>query len=170
MNNPRLLNEKPASILFFALFLSTIPLAQAQDGKPCPDAGSGMTLVVSGSGAADYRRIQDALKAARPGDTVRVKAGKYPGNISFPKSGGAGACIRLEGEPGAEISGGSRGITIANKSYISVRGLTISDIRGGDTPTGIAVSGSSSHIELKNNIVRRVTSSQNAHGISFYGS
>lgn len=164
------LTEKPASILFFALFLCALPLAQAEEGKPCPEKGPGMTLVVSASGGADYRRIQDALNAARPGDTVRVRAGKYQGGISFPKSGAAGACIRLEGEPGAEISGGSRGITIASKNYISVKGLTISDIRGGDTPTGIAVTGSASHIELKGNTVRRVTSNQNAHGISFYGS
>jgi nitrous oxidase accessory protein NosD len=164
---------KPASLsnfaLIFGIFLSTGP-AGANPGKPCPETGPGMTLVVSASGGADYRSIPDALKAARPGDTVKVKAGKYKGNISFPKSGTAGACIRLEGEQGAEISGGNRGITIGNKNYISVRGLTISNISGGETPIGISVTGSSSHIELKNNIVRRVTSSKNAHGIAFYGS
>lgn len=163
---------KRADLQNFALiflFFFAAP-AVANQGKPCPEKGSGKILTVSATGGADYRSIPDALKSAKAGDTVWVKAGKYKGNISFPKSGTAGACIRLEGEKGAEISGGSSGITIANKNYISIRGLTISNISGGGTPIGISVTGASSHIELKNNIVRKVTSSSNAHGIAFYGS
>lgn len=107
---------------------------------PCPKKSGGMTLVVAASGGADYRKIQQALDAARPGDTVLVKAGKYPGGVRFNKGGSAGACIRLEGESGAEISGGSYGISISGKKHIAISNLTVSNIRGGDTPTGIRVS------------------------------
>lgn len=153
------------------LLLASLSSSSAQAGvpDPCPKRAGGMTLVVAASGGTDYRKIQQALDAARPGDTVLVKAGKYPGGIRFNKSGVAGSCLRLEGEPGAVIGGGSTGITIEGKKYIAISGLTISGISGGDTPTGIRVSGASSHISLTKNVVKQVTSSSNAHAISFYG-
>ena len=151
------------------LTILAIPCAEAGVPDPCPKSNSGMTLVVAANGGTDYKKIQQALDAARPGDTVLVKAGKYPGGLKFNKSGSAGACIRLEGEPGAVISGGSTGITIAGKKFIAISGLTVSNISGGNTPTGIKVSGASSHISLTKNVVKQVTSSSNAHAISFYG-
>ena len=155
--------------LVFLLTLIASGSAFAGVADPCPKKAGGMTLVVAASGGADYRKIQQALDAARPGDTVLVKAGKYPGGIRFNKGGSAGACIRLEGESGAEISGGSVGISISGKKHIAISNLTVSNIRGGDTPTGIRVSGASSHISLTKLIVKQVTSSANAHAISFYG-
>lgn len=156
------------SSLILASFLACAPAWGAPPENPCKGGGGGKIFTVDASGKNS--RIQDALKKAQPGDTVLVKPGKYRGGISFPRSGTAGACISLKGEKGAVISGGSTGIFIANKNYISVTGLTISDISGGDTPTGIRVTGSASHIELRDNIVRNVKSSSNAHAISFYGS
>lgn len=154
------------------LFLTvTVPFgAQAGDetSDPCPGPGGGRTLVVAPKGG-QYNKIQSALDNAKAGDTVLVNGGEYKGNITFKTSGKPGACITLKGENGATIKGGSRGLSIVNKNYIAVVGMHITNISGGELPTGIWATGSSSHISLRNNIVEKVLSSENAHGVAFYG-
>lgn len=152
------------------LTISTISLeARAGVEDPCPKKAGGMTLVVAAQGGADYRKIQQALDAARPGDTVLVKAGQYRGEIKIKNSGAPGACIRLEGEQGAIISGGTFGISIVSQKHIAISGLTIQNISGGNTPTGIKVSGAASHISLTKTVVKKVTNESNAHAVSFFG-
>jgi Right handed beta helix region len=135
-------------------------------------AGTGRTLTVATSGA-QYTSIQAALNDARGGDTVLVKAGTYREKVSFKNSGSASdRCIVLKGDGQAIIDGGRGagvGITVAGKSYVAVVGMTVQAFHGGGVPTGIAVTGSSNHLDLRNNVVSDIRSSDNAHGISFYG-
>lgn len=137
------------------------------------DAGStGRTLVVTNSGG-QYTTIQAALNAAVPGDTVLVRTGTYSENLTFPRSGAAGALIALQGENGATLDGtgkGELGISITGRSYVKVTGLTIRNFRSSGTPMGISVNGASTHVELRDNVIEFIENTNgNAHGIGVYG-
>ena len=102
-----------------------------------------------------------------------MRAGTYNEAVVFPLSGSPVAgSITLQGEPGAILDGTGRsgaGITISNRNYIRVVGLTVRNFRSG-TPMGISVEGSSSFIELRNNLIHNIERPNgNAHGIAFYG-
>jgi hypothetical protein len=117
--------------------------------------------------------IQSALNSAQPGDVVVVPAGVHHEAVTFPRSGTATGCIALKGDPGAILdgtgAGGNVGVTIDDKSFVAVTGLTIQNYRGGDTPTGIRVTGGPEVVEIRSNHVSGIQSRQDAHGISFYG-
>lgn len=59
---------------------------------------TGRTLRVGGAEA--FATIQEAVKAALPGDTVLVRGGVYRESVSFPVAGEPGRPITLRAEPG----------------------------------------------------------------------
>lgn len=146
-------------------------------------AGTAKTIVVAKSGAA-YSTIQAGLDAARPGDTVDVRAGTYNERVTFPRSGTAGKYITLRGEPGAIIDGtglfdtltGICGLVyIENRSYVKVVGLTVENAVRSSAKVfqaGIWVRGAGSYIEIRDNTVANIvnaTSESGCHGIAVYG-
>lgn len=139
--------------------------------RRCP-AVSGRTITVAPSGG-DARTVQAGLDAARPGDLVLVRAGVYHEAVRFPRSGTSAGCITLQGEAGAILDGagasGNVGVTIEDRSWVAVVGLSVRGYRGGDTPTGIRVTGSPEVVEIRQNRVTGIESSRDAHGISFHG-
>jgi nitrous oxidase accessory protein NosD len=50
------------------------------------ESASAATLTVDDSGGAMYTKIQEAVNAASPGDTIYVNDGTYKENIVIPKS------------------------------------------------------------------------------------
>jgi hypothetical protein len=154
----RLFLQAGQSFLFF-LSLSSVPLWAR-------------TIVVAPSGG-DAATINAGLSQALAGDVVLVRAGTYFENVTFPRSGTSTGTITLQGEPGAVLDGTGRsvvGISLPNRSYIKIAGMTIQNFKGGGVPMGISVSGSSHHIELRNNLVQSIENPNgNAHGIAFYG-
>jgi nitrous oxidase accessory protein len=62
-------------------------------------------VLVVGAGA-QYATPAAALAAAQPGDTIRVRAGRYPGLLVVERS------VTLIGEPGAVLDGERRGTVI----------------------------------------------------------
>src|SRR5207237_3170549 len=48
-----------------------------------PDGGHSRTLVVALDGTGEYRVIQEAVDAARPGDTILIKAGEYAEDVTI---------------------------------------------------------------------------------------
>ena len=137
-----------------------------------PGMASGREIVVAPIGG-EFSSVAAGVAAAQPGDTIRVRAGLYPEAVSFGRSGSAAAgFITLRGETGAILDGTGRsgaGITIRSRSYIRVVGMTIQGFLSG-TPMGISVSGSSSYIELLDNLVHHIENpTGNAHGIACYG-
>ncbi len=59
----------------------------------------------NGSVSLPYTTIQAALNVAQAGDEVLVQAGTYHENLTFPRSGMAGAFIKLVGQTGAVLDG-----------------------------------------------------------------
>jgi len=122
----------------------------------------------------DFATVAAGVGAAQAGDRVTVRAGIYNEAVTFGRSGSAAAgFITLQGDLGAILDGTGKsgaGITILNKNYIRVIGMTVRNFRSGNTPIGISVEGSSSSIELRNNLVHNIENpTGNAHGIAFYG-
>lgn len=138
-----------------------------------PGGVCAMEIIVAPSGG-DYTSVAAGVGAARAGDTVTVRAGTYNETVSFRFSGSAVAgFITLQGTAGAILDGtglSGAGIRINSRDYIRVTGMTVRNFKGGGTPTGIDVAGSSSFIELRSNLIHNIESPNgNAHGIAFYG-
>ena len=66
-----------------------------------PGIASARNIIVAPSGG-DFSTVAAGVGAARPGDTVTVRAGTYNEAVSFGLSGSAAAgFITLQGDPGA---------------------------------------------------------------------
>ncbi len=88
-----------------------------------------------GSSGNPWKTSTKAFTVARGGDTVIWKDGTYTyagGNISNPSSGSAGSYLVLKAETdgGAILKGYSQAITLDQRSYIQIEGLTIKDGSG----------------------------------------
>ena len=138
-----------------------------------PGRAFARTIIVALVGG-DFATVAAGVGAAQAGDTVAVRTGIYHEAVTFGRSGSAGAgFITLAGGAGATLDGtglSGPGITISGKSYIRVVGMTVQNFKGSGTPMGISVDGSSSFIELRNNLIHNIENpTGNAHGIAFYG-
>jgi hypothetical protein len=129
----------------------------------------------AGTMTQPFRSIQHALNVAlNPGDTVQVRAGKYFERLSFPASGSAAGSILLRNFgtekvvlSGANLSDGNL-VEIADRSYVQLIGFDIANLGGVRDGSGIRITGSGSHIELRNNRIHDIRGT-NAMGITVYG-
>ena len=97
----------------------------------CSDSGTGTS-------SQPFCTIAAAAKKTVAGDTVLVNAGTYAGTSVNPaNSGTAGNPITFAANPGVTISGGTRAFALSSRSYITIRGFTIT----GTLSYGISVSG-----------------------------
>ena len=128
----------------------------------------------AGTFDSPWKTIQKACNSVAAGDTVCIKAGTYVGKITVPTSGTSSAYITIQNyNNDAVIIDGSSGsgdgvINISNKSYVRIKGLEVCNNSRGDPPVGIYVSGYGSGVEILNNKVHNIVSSQDAHGIAVY--
>ncbi|SDR91804.1 Chondroitinase B [Paenibacillaceae bacterium GAS479] len=138
------------------------------------------------STGAAFKTLQKAANTANAGDTVFVMAGTYNQKLKITKSGTSGSPITFQNyNNGAvviegnslPVSGREGLVHMANVSNVKVQGFEIRNFQtssSGAVPVGIALEGSGSNIELRNNKVNNIkntaSSSRNAHGISVYGS
>lgn len=123
-----------------------------------------------------FRTIQKGCNALGPGDTLYIKAGEYNEKITINASGTQDAYITIQPFMEDKVILNGEGIQdindmiyINNKSYIRIKGLELCNSRDGDTPTGIMVEGYGNGIEILNNKIYAVESSDDAHGIAVYG-
>lgn len=68
--------------------------APAQEMPPVPRTSEARTVVVARDGSGQYTSIQDAIDDAKSGDTIRIKAGEYPEDVTIHSKDG----LRLIGE------------------------------------------------------------------------
>ncbi|UKS54675.1 right-handed parallel beta-helix repeat-containing protein [Exiguobacterium acetylicum] len=151
------------------------------------------SLYVAPSGSDDnagtlkhpFKTVRQATKKATAGTTVYLRKGTYREAMSVRSSGTKQQPITfrnyqdervvLSGEKIKDRDDVLPIIKIKDRQYVTVQGLTIEAVqskRADATPIGILVTGSGSHITLKNNTVRRIktlATDGNAHGIAVYG-
>lgn len=137
-----------------------------------------------GTKTEPYQSLDKAASEAEPGTTVLIREGTYHEKLKIQHSGTEENPITfkpyeqekvvLSGKDIKDIEEDTSMVTIKDKSYVTISGLTIQDLQTDSTATviGIYVTGSSSHITLENNHVRRIETNAedgNAHGIAVYG-
>ena len=138
--------------------------------------------------------IQHAANSVSAGATVYVFGGVYNESVNLPESGTALAPITFESSLGETAVIDGTGLTcctsnppssgnqtqglvnIVNQSYVILKGFEIRNFttsEATDTPTGIWITGSGTGIQILNNRVHDITTTNeengNAFGISVYG-
>lgn len=132
-----------------------------------------------------FRTLEKAASEAKAGSTVFIRKGTFNEKLVVTHSGTKSKPIIfraykkekvvLSGKNVKNVQGDTSLVTINNKNYVTITGLTIQDLKTtltDETVMGIYVTGSSSHITLKNNHVRRIETHAkegNGHGIAIYG-
>jgi parallel beta-helix repeat protein len=143
-----------------AAVASAAPTTLYVGKSSCSDSGPGTQT-------NPFCTIGAAAAKAVAGQTVQVEAGTYAESVTVPKSGTASGPITYQGMPGATVTGGANGFKLSGRSYVIIRGFTVTKTSG----VGILVS-SSSHVTLDSNDVsvagQRVSGST-AKGISLSG-
>lgn len=138
-----------------------------------------------GTKAKPFRTLAKASAEAKAGTTVFIRKGIYHEKFVVKHSGTKAKPITfkaykndkvvLSGKSLKDVEGDTSLVTINNKNYITISGLTIQDLTTDltdETVMGIYVTGSSSHITLENNHVQRIKTHAddgNGHGIAVYG-
>jgi parallel beta-helix repeat protein len=129
----------------------------------------------SGTFQEPFKTIQKALNTVSAGDTISIRGGTYREKLTVKTSGTSGNSITIQNYENENVvidgSGvsGSNIIYIYNKSYITIKGLEICNSSSGNTPTGIFVEGSGEGIQILNNKIHDVHTTDNAFGIAVYG-
>ena len=138
-----------------------------------------------GSKSKPFRTLKKAASEAIAGTTVFIRKGTYNEKLVVNHSGAKTKPITfksynnekvvLSGKDLNDVAGETSMVTIINKQYVTINGLIIQDLCTNltdETVMGIYVTGSSNHITLENNNVRRIETlavAGNGHGIAVYG-
>lgn len=139
----------------------------------------------SGTKASPYQTLNKAAEEATPGTTVYIREGVYKEQLVVQHSGTKvnpivfqpykEEKVVLSGTGTENKAGDTALLTIDSQDYIEIRGLVLENLAtdlADETVMGIHVTGSSSHIILENNHIKRVETHAeggNAHGIAVYG-
>jgi cysteine-rich repeat protein len=121
-----------------------------------------------------YPTIQSALDAAQPGDTIVVRAGVYFEKLRVTQGGSPGSFVTLQAHPGETVvldgTGvpGANMIAIESKSWVRIQGFEIRNNLNVRDGSGIRITGSGSHIEIRQNRIHDMRG-RNAMGITVYG-
>lgn len=108
----------------------------------------------TGSPAAPFGRVQDALNVAQPGDIITVAPGTYPEGITTVRGGTAQAPIVVrarDGRGSAILTSRGRVFTVGHP-YITVDGLVLDGQFGADDV--VRVAGAATRFTLRNSEVR----------------
>lgn len=107
-------------------------------GKPKPRPGGGATLTVCKQRACKYKNIQAAIDAARSGDTIRVKPGRYtpPKAIGFSITSRRKDNLRIIGDPKnpkrvfVNSTGRQNGFIVNGSNNVEINGFTTKGYSG----------------------------------------
>ena len=91
----------------------------ASSADPVPVV-RGRTLIVAQDGSGDYEQIQSAVDAARPGDTVLVRAGSYTEDVTLR----SGVSLRGEGQGRTQLVAANGNVLRATE----IEGAEVADL------------------------------------------
>jgi hypothetical protein len=123
--------------------------------------------------ALPWRHVQKACDAATPGSTVTVLPGRYNEKLVMNVSGNetdgfitfqAGGKVIISGKKKA----GADVVFINNRNYLRIVGFDIRDNLKVNNGSGIRLTESSSHVEIRNNRISNIRG-VSAMGITVYG-
>ena len=137
-----------------------------------------------GSIEEPFQSLEKASIEATPGTTVYIRGGTYYEPIKVNHSGTKadpivfqaydGEDVVISGEKMEDTEEETALASIIDKSYITIKGLTFSDLStelADETVMGIYVTGNSSHITIVDNTIRNIETlhdNGNGHGIAVY--
>lgn len=132
-----------------------------------------------------YRTFAKASSEAKAGTTVFIRRGTYKEPLIVQHSGTKSHPVTfqayekeeviLDGENMDSAEGDSALVVLEDKDYINIEGLTIQNLNThlmNETVIGVFISGSSSHITVKDNTIKGIKTwhdEGNGHGIAAYG-
>lgn len=176
--------KKTILYLFAAAILIVFGFSDSTDDKAIYVATNGNDQN-DGTESKPFRTLKKAASEARAGTIVYIKEGIYKERLIVRYSGTKLKPITfkaynqdkvvLTGEDVKNVEGDTSLVSIDNKNYITINGLIIQELTTNltnETVIGMYVTGSSSHITLENNVVRKIETHAedgNAHGIAIYG-
>lgn len=121
--------------LVVAALLSPVAIASLAGAS---DAAATVTVAADGSG--NYRTIQAAIAAARPGATINIKPGRYTGQVVIPSSKpglsligttGTATDVVITGNVPQSRAGASGSATVLNRAAnTTIRNLTMANTYG----------------------------------------
>lgn len=120
-------------------------------GSPLIRAGILLAVLGAGSSETVAASLQDRVNAARPGDTIRVEAGKYTGPINIDRP------LTLLSDRSAIIEGNRHGSVVTVKSNdVRIEGFTVrrSGYEIHEDAAGISISGD--NVSVINNRIEDV--------------
>jgi hypothetical protein len=136
--------------LFIAtVWMLTTGVAHATEWFVAPGATG------SGTSAAPFGRIQDAMHAASPGDTVTIRQGTYNGVIQTVRDGTAALPIRIRaaGSRGSVVVTAPGRVLRVDHPYHIVEGLVLDGQYG--TADTVDINSNAHYLILRNTEVRR---------------
>ena len=112
--------------------------------------------VGNGSGSFPFGRIQDALNAARAGDTITVAPGSYTELLTTVRSGAPSAPITLRASQSraAIVTRAGRVLNVGH-AYLAVEGLVLDGQYGADDTVRVTAAGD--FLQLRDTEIRRST-------------
>ncbi|WP_410575198.1 right-handed parallel beta-helix repeat-containing protein [Amycolatopsis sp. cmx-4-61] len=84
-----------------------------------------------------YATVQAAADLARPGDTVAIEAGTYPGGLTIRRDGAPGRPIRFAAIGGSAVLAGAGGLAVGSHGWLEFTDVTVS----GSTRFGVYADG-----------------------------
>jgi hypothetical protein len=144
---------KWASVCVFAItiFVGSTTTARATEWFVARGAtGTGLST-------SPFGQIQDALRAAQPGDVVTVRSGTYAERLSTIRNGSSTSriTVRAAGTRGTVVVTAPGRVLTVNHSYVTVEGLVLDAQYGLDDAVRISTAGH--FFQLRNSEVRRST-------------
>ncbi|MFJ1768166.1 right-handed parallel beta-helix repeat-containing protein [Amycolatopsis sp. NPDC088138] len=110
--------------------LAGVALLVVAMAGPAGEGAAGPARILHVGPHGEYTGVQAAADAARPGDTVAIEAGTYPGGLTVRRDGAPGRPIRFTGAGGTAVLTGAGGLAVGGHGWLEFTGVTVAGSTG----------------------------------------